>query len=537
MRYLAVALAAMALGASLAGNAAGQNVITQPDWAEKPNAESFARHYPQLATAMELSGAATVSCSVNVEGRLVDCKVVVERPAGLGFGQAAVDMAADFRMKPLTLNGKPVDGGTVRIPIRFVMPQGAPRPALPEPVSDAAAQQALRMVDAGRYVERALETYEKIAARVEGMGEDRAVAKAAADAYRKAAVAHREDIRTAYAHAVGAVYSADEMAAWTEFKLADGPDDQGQSVFDAVQKRVLKEYTRNLTTRAHDAFCAKAKCAAPADLEKVFRAGDPRDTGRIDNPQWARQPSEGDLNAARPGWATRMGVSGAVRLTCRLTDAASLRDCDVDEEAPAGLGFGMAAKSLGGLYRLSAIQQTPGYAGRKVTVRIGFLAPTTEEPFQIKPAGAAAMALARQATDATRLAHDIQVKIELALVADESSPPKGVDSKLNTLAIDTFREASQQAMSDYVDQSLANTATAWTEKQLAARVAFQATPAAKAFEDRGKEIGIAGANAQYAFNRLVVADARAAFCKDHDCDGLRLPQASSASAAPSTAKP
>src|SRR5262249_18076189 len=64
-------------------------------------------------------GRVVLSCRVDDEGGLVDCATDEESPAGEGFADAALKMAPIFRMKPLTIDGRPVAGGSVQIPIVF----------------------------------------------------------------------------------------------------------------------------------------------------------------------------------------------------------------------------------------------------------------------------------------------------------------------------------------------------------------------------------------------------------------------------------
>ena len=121
-----ILLIALALSASMA-EARPRSVITRPDWQEKPSGEDMERFYPERAKTEEGEGRATIVCTVNAGGSLVDCTVVDETPKAYGFGEAALSLSAMFRMKPKTIDGVAVDGGVITIPIIFRVP---PPPAL-----------------------------------------------------------------------------------------------------------------------------------------------------------------------------------------------------------------------------------------------------------------------------------------------------------------------------------------------------------------------------------------------------------------------
>jgi protein TonB len=99
-------------------------VVTNPDWVRKPTGEDLERYYPERAQRMNVEGRASISCTVNARGTLEGCSVSSEDPSDQGFGDAALRMSKLFKMKPMTRDGAPVDGGKITIPISFRLPKG-----------------------------------------------------------------------------------------------------------------------------------------------------------------------------------------------------------------------------------------------------------------------------------------------------------------------------------------------------------------------------------------------------------------------------
>jgi len=98
------------------------HLITDPQWASRPTGDELADAYPQRALLAGKSGVVSLACTVLASGALADCMVAEEKPAGWGFGAAALGLTKRFRLVPREEDGTPVGGAMVRIPIRFSLP-------------------------------------------------------------------------------------------------------------------------------------------------------------------------------------------------------------------------------------------------------------------------------------------------------------------------------------------------------------------------------------------------------------------------------
>ena len=94
-------------------------VISQPDWLRKPGPDEFAQYYPPRAMELGKGGKVMISCTVTAKGTLTGCTTSGEDPPNYGFGDAALKISKFFKMKPQSIDGKPVEGGSFSTVIRF----------------------------------------------------------------------------------------------------------------------------------------------------------------------------------------------------------------------------------------------------------------------------------------------------------------------------------------------------------------------------------------------------------------------------------
>jgi hypothetical protein len=92
--------------------------ITKPEWTRWPTGEAFSRYIP--VGAIDGLGHTRVRCTVTERGLLDGCTLLEESPKGYGYGIAALKLTALFTMSPMTVDGRPIGGAVVDVPINFV---------------------------------------------------------------------------------------------------------------------------------------------------------------------------------------------------------------------------------------------------------------------------------------------------------------------------------------------------------------------------------------------------------------------------------
>lgn len=98
-------------------------VFVNPDWLRRPDGADLASYVPREAVRAGVSGRVVMSCIVDAGGALNDCLVESEEPPGYDFGAAALAMAPLYRMRPQTVNGRPVEETQISLPIQWNVPR------------------------------------------------------------------------------------------------------------------------------------------------------------------------------------------------------------------------------------------------------------------------------------------------------------------------------------------------------------------------------------------------------------------------------
>ncbi|WP_374467895.1 TonB family protein [Phenylobacterium sp.] len=519
------------LAALLASPVAGQGLVTEPDWLRRPSGEDMADAYPMIGQVLEIEGRAVIACAVSTAGLLEGCSVVEEAPAAIGFGAASLELSRLFRMRPLSRDGEPVTGGTVRIPIAFRLPPPRPDPPTAGVPPTAAALAAGRAIVDGLEVIPAAQAHYEARAQTLITTTQTAAAeadrRAAAEALRAAVGARMPELREAYAAAFARALSEAELTA-----LAQEAGTPGRAVWrpgqarEALEQDLHGEFLRRAAPVARAAFCAKHACA-PRGSAFLPRADDP-----IWEPIWADRPNPGAVIAATPMVAKLMGLGGQVRLRCRVTRNGVLEDCRAVAEAPAGLGFAAAAVRLSQAYRLSPTQAAGGAAGQTMGLDIVFPALIPRAAYAPRKGASRAARAAAEAYVAAAYPDPPFSEAQLATMLGER--PQGADAAAYADALAAVRQGFAQATAEIQALRADAYAAEFAAEELTAAAAFARTPSGLALRRAGPTLGPALNTAYQQWHARILAEARTAYCRGRPCG---QPQPSGASSAPSTRTP
>ncbi|HVZ29708.1 MAG TPA: energy transducer TonB [Asticcacaulis sp.] len=81
------------------------------EWASFINHGIIAHYYPRKAWDAQEDGLVYVSCAWDGKGKVTNCRVLREAPAGFGFGAATVEMLRDVGLVRSKDRSKPIEAG------------------------------------------------------------------------------------------------------------------------------------------------------------------------------------------------------------------------------------------------------------------------------------------------------------------------------------------------------------------------------------------------------------------------------------------
>jgi len=515
----AVALAALAV--SSPGLAAPPpSVVTNPDWLERPSGEDVAEAYPELGNVLNIAGRALVSCQIDSYGALENCKLDSAEPTGLGFGEAALSLTTKFRMQPKLIDGRPVEGGRVRIPIRF-NPRQYPAPSDKATVAGRtpeAARRAASMVLAAPGISQ--ELYGELwDSEFDAPGVDPALAEAARKVLADLRPAFAERFRDALASAYATTFSTRDLEDIAAFLAT--PTGQLTVSRQVTAGPRLKEAMAYLTTQilqqARAEFCVARNCDStptPSDLRQLEATA-----VSIESPEWSEVPDGRQTFAAYPLAPKVLRVGGWGLLSCKVGPLGLLADCRVLLDRPEGLGFGAAAMSLSGGFRLAPRQMVQGAAGETVSVTVNFPAAAwpPNAPRPATPPPSRASNLARElAAEERQTASELGRMVLAAIFDSEERAQSAVEASADArAALDRALTASTPLLMDEILRAYLDV---YSEAQMGELLAFQRSAVGRAWQAGQVKVGDAIEPALATIERDMSLQARKAFCETRKCD-------------------
>jgi outer membrane biosynthesis protein TonB len=273
-------------------------IVGQPDWLRKPTNDEMVQFFP--AKSGGVAGSTMIGCVVSTRGLLEKCAIKSEEPVGHGFGAAALAMSTIFMMRPMTVDGSPVGGASVSIPIHFEGDTGGNN------------HDTLTVARAAPWMSAP-------------------TADQLSQAFPKSAIG-----KTASAHVVMRCAFRD-----------DGGLKDCEAISETPYGRGFAEAARSLT-KSFRGDAAPQRDKLPnlrIDLPFDFRdPSQPTPPIEVYDPIWLKRVNPQYVATLFPAAAVKAGLrTGKADVECSVQHDGTLKDCAVASEAPAGMGFGDAA--------------------------------------------------------------------------------------------------------------------------------------------------------------------------------------------------
>lgn len=198
-------------------------------------------------------------------------------------------------------------------------------------------------------------------------------------------------------------------------------------------------------------------------------------------PDWAERPDGEELSRFYPPLPLALELTGQVIVRCKLPATGVPQGCVVEEETPAGLGFGPAAIRMAPRFQMRpGIGQKPD-DGVRIPVRFA-LPPRASgpppSPAKLSPTKAA---LARRLTAALDPAKHLRADYERRIARLENPPPPGVAKETAAAAAQALRSALDVHLPTHVAMLAEAMVEPLSEGELAAYVAFAESPVGRRY--------------------------------------------------------
>ncbi|MBO9710138.1 MAG: energy transducer TonB [Caulobacter sp.] len=293
----ALASATLLAGAGAAQAADAERAIPVPEREAKPS--EVAAAYPKAALARKISGDVELDCAAGLKGELIDCKVTREEPAGEGFGQAGLSLAARERVALKDRDGQPLNGRRFTTYYNFL----APGDANPDWMRKPTASELAGVYPRG--------------ARVDGKA-----------------------IITCELSLEGFLQKC--KVGW------ETPEGQG---FGAAALLLAPQF--RMTPKIRGGKPVTTEISIPILWKGLASASQPivGNTLVLD-PPWTTTPSAAEMRAAWPSMAKDVD-SGQAALRCDIDKTGKPTHCETISEIPVNRGFAKAARSLADRFQIN----------------------------------------------------------------------------------------------------------------------------------------------------------------------------------------